>query len=202
MAEIGSPSSKRKLPRSFLREAEVLSKLGAALIAGNTREAKRLLLDARAFDRKYGVSMTDSCIKRAEIIRRGPIVEVDIASERRALYRAARRKPDAIVGVGKLCRTFGIQLEWAPIRALGQIWRPHGQWVIYIREGIDIKLAHLVCGHELAHFWFKRRNITWEQRPDIEELCDRLGAAIVWGVDDAQAMLEALEPDRYGRKTA
>ena len=73
-------------------------------------------------------------------------------------------------------RLLGTVPVFAPLRTEAELSRTPGGWQVRVRRGTPPKRARWLAAHELAEWYLQA---TGYDGHDIEERCDRLGAAIV-----------------------
>jgi hypothetical protein len=102
----------------------------------------------------------------------------DIERDAVEMFSAAKCDPCEGPAIAEVCRRLiGRAPEWAPLRSCEAAFCIlRGQPRVYVRKGIMPARARWLAGHELAHWWYQNHGLPAK---NIEDRCDRLGAALV-----------------------
>jgi hypothetical protein len=105
-------------------------------------------------------------------------VQREIERDAVEMFAAAKCNPSDGPGIAEVCRRLiGRGPEWAPLRSCEAAFCVlRGQPRVYVRRGTLPARARWLAGHELAHWWYRKHGAN---DVDLEERCDRLGAALV-----------------------
>ncbi len=112
-----------------------------------------------------------------------------------ALYRRLDHDPSKPVSTFTLARQLLLTDIERPVTMIGSLagifWR-HQRRYIAIKRSVPIPLARFFAAHELAHVLFEQEGYTGA---DLEEQCDRLGAALMAPRPAVEALRRAFGHD-------